>query len=52
MRLNDHAPLCLLIVEYKITPKEGTFVAFPAYLNHHVEEHTADNSRITLSGNF
>ena len=49
---DDHAPLVFTDSGYKITPKEGTFVAFPAYLNHHVEEHKVDDKRITLSGNF
>ena len=49
---DDHAKFVFTDSGYKITPKEGTFVAFPAYLNHHVEEHKADSSRITLSGNF
>ena len=49
---DDHAPLVFTASGCKIIPKEGTFVAFPAYLDHHVEEHRADSSRITLSGNF
>ena len=35
-----------------IRPKEGTFVAFPAYLMHHVPQHRYNDTRITLSGNF
>ena len=35
-----------------IRPKEGTFVAFPAYLMHHVPKHRFNDTRITLSGNF
>ena len=35
-----------------IRPKEGTFVAFPAYLMHHVPKHRYNDTRITLSGNF
>ena len=35
-----------------IRPKEGTFVAFPAYLMHHVPKHSFNDTRITLSGNF
>ena len=49
---DDHAAFVFTDSGYKIIPKEGTFVAFPAYLKHHVEEHKADSSRITLSGNF
>ena len=36
----------------KIRPKEGTFVAFPGYLTHHVPKHRYNNTRITLSGNL
>jgi len=36
----------------RIRPKEGTFVAFPSYLNHHVPKHRYNDTRITLSGNF
>ena len=35
-----------------IRPKEGTFVAFPAYLMHHVPKHRYKDTRITLSGNL
>ena len=36
----------------RIRPKEGTFVAFPAYLMHHVPQHRYNDTRVTLSGNF
>ena len=36
----------------RIRPKEGTFVAFPAYLMHYVPQHRNNDTRITLSGNF
>tara|TARA_B100000686_G_scaffold342630_1_gene422153 strand:- start:741 stop:1280 length:540 start_codon:yes stop_codon:yes gene_type:complete len=36
----------------KIRPKEGRFVAFPAYLKHHVSKHRYNDTRITLSGNL
>ena len=36
----------------RIRPKEGTFVAFPGYLTHHVPKHRYNNTRITLSGNL
>ena len=36
----------------RIRPKEGRFIAFPAYLNHHVPKHRYNNTRITLSGNL
>ena len=49
---DDHAALVFTASGCRIIPREGTFVAFPAYLDHHVEEHKADSSRITLSGNF
>ena len=35
-----------------VRPKEGRFVAFPAYLKHHVPKHRYNDTRITLSGNF
>ena len=36
----------------RIRPKEGTFVAFPAFLKHHVPKHRYNSTRITLSGNL
>ena len=36
----------------RIRPKEGTFVAFPAYLMHHVPKHRYNDTRITVSGNL
>ena len=36
----------------KIRPTEGTFVVFPAYLNHLVPKHRYRETRITLSGNM
>ena len=36
----------------RVRPKEGRFVAFPAYLKHHVPKHRYTDTRITLSGNF
>ena len=35
-----------------VRPKEGRFVAFPAFLKHHVPTHRYTDTRITLSGNF
>ena len=35
-----------------VRPKEGRFVAFPAYLKHHVPKHRYNDTRITLSGNL
>ena len=35
-----------------VRPKEGRFVAFPAFLKHHVPKHRYTDTRITLSGNF
>jgi len=35
----------------KVRPKEGRFVAFPSYLQHHVPKHRYNDTRITLSGN-
>ena len=36
----------------RVRPKEGKFVAFPAYLLHHVPKHRYNDTRITLSGNL
>ena len=36
----------------KVFPKEGRFVIFPSYLNHHVSKHRYREQRITLSGNI
>ena len=36
----------------RIRSKEGTFVAFPAYIMHHVPKHRYNDTRITLSGNL
>ena len=36
----------------RVRPKEGRFVAFPAYLKHHVPKHRYNDTRITLSGNL
>ena len=35
-----------------VRPKEGRFVAFPAYLKHQVPKHRYKDTRITLSGNL
>jgi len=47
-----HAPLIFTDSGKKVRPKEGRFVAFPAYLKHHVPKHRYNDTRITLSGNF
>ena len=47
-----HSPLILTDSGKRIRPKEGTFVAFPAYLMHHVPQHRYNDTRITLSGNL
>ena len=47
-----HAPLVFTDSGKRIRPKEGTFVAFPAYLMHHVPKHRYNDTRITLSGNL
>ena len=47
-----HSPLILTDSGKRIRPKEGTFVAFPAYLMHHVPKHHFNDTRITLSGNL
>ena len=46
------SPLVFTDSKKRIRPKEGTFVAFPAYLNHHVPKHRYNDTRITLSGSF
>ena len=46
------SPLVFTESGKRIRPKEGTFVAFPAYLLHHVPKHRYNDTRITLSGNF
>ena len=46
------SPLVFTDSGKKVRPKEGRFVAFPAYLNHHVPKHRYKDTRITLSGNY
>ena len=46
------SPLVFTDSGKRIRPKEGRFVAFPAYLLHHVPKHRYKDTRITLSGNF
>ena len=46
------SPLVFTDSGKRIRPKEGTFVAFPAYLLHHVPKHRYNDTRITLSGNL
>tara|TARA_R100000152_G_C6654057_1_gene94864 strand:+ start:51 stop:578 length:528 start_codon:yes stop_codon:yes gene_type:complete len=36
----------------RIRPKEGRYVIFPSYLNHHVPKHRYNHDRITLSANY
>ena len=47
-----YSPLAFTDSGKKIIPKEGTFVAFPGYLMHHVPKHRYNDTRITLSGNL
>ena len=47
-----YPPLAFTDSGKRIRPKEGTFVAFPAYLMHHVPKHRYKDTRITLSGNL
>ena len=47
-----YPPLVFTDTAKMIRPKEGTFVAFPAYLMHHVPKHRFKDTRITLSGNL
>ena len=46
------SPLIFTDSGKRIRPKEGRFVAFPAYLKHHVPKHRYNDTRITLSGNL
>ena len=46
------SPLVLTDSGKRIRPKEGTFVAFPAYIMHHVPKHRYNDTRITVSGNL
>ena len=46
------SPLVFTDIGKRIRPKEGTFVAFPSYLMHHVPKHRYNDTRITLSGNL
>ena len=48
----NHPPLVFTDSEYEVPPVEGTYVAFPAYMNHRVDKNTTDRVRITLSGNY
>ena len=47
-----HSPLVFTNSGKRIRPKEGTFVAFPSYLVHHVPKHRYNDTRITISGNL
>ena len=47
-----YSPLVFTESGKRIRPKEGRFVAFPAYLKHHVPKHRYKDYRITLSGNM
>ena len=47
-----HAPLVFTDSGKRIRPKEGTFLIFPSYLQHHVPRHRYNDTRITLSGNL
>ena len=48
----EHPPLVFPDSGYEVPAVEGTYVAFPAYLNHSVNKNTTDRVRITLSGNY
>ena len=47
-----YSPLVFSDSGKRVRPKEGRFVAFPAYLLHHVPKHRYNDTRITLSGNL
>ena len=46
------SPLVFTDSGKRIRPKEGRYVIFPGFLNHHVPKHRYKDARITLSGNF
>ena len=46
------SPLVFTDTGVSIRPKEGRFVIFPAYLQHHVPKHRFNETRVTLSGNY
>jgi hypothetical protein len=46
------SPLVFTESGKRVRPQEGTFVAFPSYLMHHVPKHRYNDTRITLSGNL
>ena len=46
------SPLVFTDSGKRIRPKEGTFVAFPGYIMHHVPKHRYNDTRITISGNL
>jgi hypothetical protein len=46
------SPLVFTDSGKKIRPKEGRFIAFPAFMNHHVPKHRYNDTRITVSGNY
>ena len=37
---------------WSVTPKTGTLIIFPSYLNHKVEQQITENERITIAFNF
>ena len=47
-----HPPLVFDDSGYKVRPKEGRFVIFPAYLQHHVPKNRFNEDRVTISGNL
>ena len=47
-----HPPLVFDESGYKVRPKEGRFVIFPAYLQHHVPKNRFNEDRVTISGNL
>ena len=47
-----HSPLIFSDSGYEVPAVKGTYVAFPSYLKHHVDENSSDKIRVTLSGNY
>ena len=47
-----YPPLVFSNCGTRVRAKEGTFVAFPGYIMHHVPKHRYNDTRITLSGNL
>ena len=47
-----YSPLVFTHSGARIRPKEGRFIIFKSFMNHHVPKHRFNGTRITLSGNI